>query len=271
MAFSSGLARLRKAAGRNARESAVALVSFVVAGLVWQVTVSAGWLELPGPVEVGATFLTLLVRPDPVFGKTLWEMVGLSLWIVLRGSLVGVLLGLPTGLVLGAFPRVRPAMRPLLGVLQPIPPLAWLPLAYLMFAGTSRPSMWVQLFVVALAVFFPVTWATFQGVEYSPRVYGMVARTFGARPEQLLFRVSLPAALPALMSGVRVGVGVGWMSIVAAEFVGGRTGIGFFVWNAYSLGGRSAQVMAGVLAIGLTGLLMNYLLMLLEKRVIPWH
>jgi len=271
MASNPASASRRAALGRGVRESAAALASFAVVGLAWQAVVALGWLDLPGPVAVARTFLSLLVTPDPVFGKTIWEMVGLSLWIVLRGGLVGVLAGLPTGLVLGAFPRIRPALRPLLGVLQPIPPLAWLPLAYLVFAGAARPSVWVQLFVVALAVFFPVTWATFQGVEYSPPVFAMVARTFGATSRQLLFRVSLPAALPALMSGIRVGVGVGWMSIIAAEFVGGRTGIGFFVWNAYSLGGRSAQVMAGILAIGLTGLAMNYLLLLLEKKVTPWH
>ena len=249
----------------------MAVASFAVAAALWQLAVWTGWMALPGPVTVTRTFFGLLVAADPVFGKTLWQMVGLSLWVVVRGGALGVVAGVVVGLLLSTFPRLRPALRPLLGVFQPVPPLAWLPLAYVVFAGADRPSLWVQLSVVAMAVFFPVTWATFHGVDYSPPVFGMVARTFGASSRQLLLRVSLPTALPSVMSGVRVGMGVGWMSIIAAEFVGGRTGIGFFVWNAYSLGGRTAQVMAGILAIGLTGLAMHYLLLAVEKWVVPWH
>lgn len=243
-------------------------VAAAVAG--WQLVSSLLLEQLPGPSAVAAAFVRLLLHEDPVFGRTLPQMVALSLWLVLRGAALGTVAGLGAGLLLGMSTPARAALRPLLAVVQPVPPLAWLPLAYVLFAALDRPSLWVQLFVVSVAVFFPVMSGTLQGVQYTPPVYKMVARTLGASRRQLISRIVFPAAFPSIIAGVRVGVGVGWMSIIAAEFVGGRTGIGFYIWNAYSIGGRVAEIVAGMLAIGVTGLAMNAALVALEKRRTPW-
>ncbi len=239
--------------------------------VLWQLASGLGLIGFPSPLAVVRTFVSLIFIGDPVLGKNLLEMLLLSLWVVIRGAAVGAVLGVLVGVAAGSSVRARIMLQPLVGLLQPIPPLAWLPLAYLIFSGTSQATAWVQLLVVSLAVFFPVLGATLQGVAYIPPTYAMVGRTLGASSRYLLLHVALPAALPSIMGGIRVGVGVGWMSIIAAEFVGGRAGIGFFIWNAYSIGGRADQIIAGVVVIGLAGLAMYSLLLLAERRLTPWH
>ena len=256
--------------GRSAR-FALRASGLLALAILWQLASGLGLIGVPGPLVVARTLVSLIVVGDPVLGKTLLEMLLLSLWVVVRGAAVGAVLGVLVGVAAGSSVRARIVLQPLVGVLQPIPPLAWLPLAYLVFSGVAQTTTWVQLLIVSLAVFFPVVGATVQGVAYTPPTYAMVGRTLGAGPGYLLLHVALPAALPSIMGGLRVGIGVGWMSIIAAEFVGGRAGIGFFIWNAYSIGGRADQIIAGVVAIGLAGLAMASLLLLAERRLTPWH
>lgn len=239
--------------------------------LTWQLLAGLRWLELPAPLAVARAFGTLLLCPDPLFGKTLPQMVRASLLVVLKGAGLAFLLAVPLGILMGAFEPAARFWNGVVELLRPVPPLAWIPLAYLMFARFPAPTAYVQVFTVFMGAFFPALLNTIYGVRAVEPVYLQAAHTLGASRVQQLLLVRLPAALPAILTGLRLGLGVGWMCVVAAEFVGGRVGAGYYIWAVYNLGGRTEQVAAGILAIGLVGYAMNQGILFAEKRLVPWR
>ena len=246
-------------------------LSVLVVLLGWQLVVGLHLLELPTPLETLKVFISLLVNGDPLYNKTLPEIIWSSLLIVIEASFLSILVAVPLGVVMGSVKWFRQFSDAILEMLRPIPPLAWIPLAYVIFANAARPTEYVQIFVVFVGAFFPVLLDTVHGISMVNRIYLEAARTMGASGRQILTRVMLPAALPSIFNGIRVGFGVGWMCIVAAEFVGGKMGIGYYIWSSYSVGGREAEIVCGVIAIGLVGSAINRLILFAEKRLVPWR
>lgn len=243
--------------------------------------------ELPTPLETGTTFVQLIVVGEPILGRTLQEHTLASILVVLKGSLIGFALAIPLGVLMGWSHLAEDVLEQIVELFRPIPPLAWIPLAFVLFRGlkdagwfqvlmellgaqTSVTSM-VQIFVVFVGAFFPLLLNTIQGVKSVERIYIEVARVAGATQMQIIRKVVLPAALPSIITGARIGLGVGWMCVVAAEMIGGSSsGVGLFIWVMYSIGGSSAAIVCGMIAIGMVGYAMNEGVLALERRLIKW-
>ncbi|MEW6423964.1 MAG: ABC transporter permease [Bacillota bacterium] len=249
----------------------MATFSLAVFLLIWQTAAFSKLVELPAPWETAKTFFDLVVRGDPFYEKTLQELTLASLKMVLAGCCLSLLVGLPLGILMGSWPKLEIFANTVLEMLRPIPPLAWIPLGYVLFARMEAPTFWVQLLIVFVGSFFPILLSTVEGVKNVEKIYLDVARSCGAPQRDILFKVRLPAAAPLIITGVRVGLGVGWMSIIAAEFVGGKTGIGYYIWSVYNIGGRTAEIISGMIAIGLVSFLLNKSVLFLEKRLTPWR
>jgi NitT/TauT family transport system permease protein len=239
--------------------------------LLWHLWAAYGWLDIPGPGKTFAMFYSLLVRGDPVYERSLIQLAMASLRTVILGSLLAFLLAVPLGLLIGWSRDIKDFLNTLLELLRPIPPLAWIPLAYILFAKSGNATFHVQIFIVFLGAFFPTLVNTIHGVRAIETIYFDAAKTIGARPVQILRKVVIPASLPSIFTGMRIGLGIGWMCIVAAEFVGGKMGLGFYIWASYTVGGKGAEILSGMIAIGLIGYAMNRGLLELEKKFLPWH
>lgn len=257
--------------GPNAARYLLKSLSAATILAVWQAISVLHLLDLPSPLQTLRVFVSLMVQGDPLYEMTLQSIVWASLVIVLKACLLSFIMAVPLGILMGSVAWVREYTEGLLEMLRPVPPLAWIPLAYVVFANTANPTVYVQIFVVFIGAFFPVLLNTILGISMVNRIHIEAARTMGASRWQMLTRVMFPGALPSIFNGMRVGFGVGWMCIVAAEFVGGKMGIGYYIWSSYSVGGRTAEIICGVIAIGIIGTAINQLVLFLEKRFIPWH
>ncbi len=173
----------------------------------------------------------------------------------------------PLGILMGSLDRVGRALSPLFQVLRPISPLAWIPVAIVMFGvGNASP-----IFLIFLASLFPIVLATMGGVRDVPRIYLQAGRNMGLNQEQILRRVVLPAALPQIISGLRIALGVAWIVLVAAEMIAVDSGLGYLIIDARNAGKRYDLVVAGMLLIGVVGLGLDWLLRLAENiRSVRW-
>lgn len=253
---------------RNAVIVAASLFTFILA---WHIFASMKLVDLPLPATALKVFITLVVKGDPFYQKTLQELTLASLQVVLAGSALSFLVALPMGILMGSLPKFELFTNTVLELIRPIPPLAWIPLGYVLFARVDRPTAYVQLMIVFVGSFFPLLVNTIHGVKSIDRIYIDAAKSCGAGQWDILLKVLIPSALPSIVTGMRIGLGIGWMSIIAAEFVGGKTGIGYYIWSVYNIGGRTPEIIAGMIAIGLVSYLINKGVLIIEKRLTPWR
>ncbi len=225
---------------------------------------------LPAPHTTALTFLELLIMGDPVLGRNLLEHSASSLLRVLAGAGIAFMISVPLGILMW-YERFYHLFHPILEVLRPIPPLAWIPLAYIFFASFPSPTVFAQIFIVFVGAFFPSFVSVSDYARNTPPEYIELARVFGAERNQILRYVVIPYSIPGIITGVRVGLGVGWMSIIAAEMIAtSGSGIGYFIMVMYEVGGRTPEILSGMAMIGLIGYGMNALLLRIERRF-PWH
>lgn len=175
------------------------------------------------------------------------------------------LVAIPLGVAMGWWKPVNDQLDPLIEMLRPIPPLAWIPLSILWFGVGDTQNQ----FIIFLGVFFPILLNTITGVRGVEPNLVRAARCLGGGEGAVLRRVVLPAALPQIVTGIRIGLGVGWMALVAAELVGASSGLGFLINDARTLL-RTDIVIVGMVAIGLVGLALDMLIRALSRRVLPW-
>ncbi|MHB9094102.1 MAG: ABC transporter permease [Eubacteriales bacterium] len=256
---------------RKGTDYLLKLLSVVTVIAGWQAVAGLHLLELPTPIATLKVFIGLLIKGDPLYNMTLQEIVWSSLQIVIKACLLSFVIAVPLGVLMGSVGWLRKYSDTVLEMLRPIPPLAWIPLAYVLFANAGRPTEYVQIFVVFIGAFFPVLLDTIHGISLVNSIHIDAAETMGASRRQILLQIMLPGALPSIFNGIRVGFGIGWMCIVAAEFVGGKMGIGYYIWSSYSVGGRTAEIISGMAAIGIVGSIISRLVVFLEKRLIPWR
>ena len=230
--------------------------------LGWQVAVRwSGTKVFPSPMEVHRGVREL------VHGNVLWRDIGDSLRRVGLGFGTAAAVGVPLGLVLGWYPAANQVVNPVMQVLRPISPIAWIPVAILLFgigdhAATS---------LIFLGAFFPIVTATISGVASVPVVYRRAGRNFGLSPIQLLSRVVFPAALPQILVGLRIALGIAWLVVVAAEMVAVDSGLGYLVIDSRNSGKRYDLVVAAMLLIGVIGLVLDLLMRRLERlRSVRW-
>ncbi len=190
-----------------------------------------------------------------------------SLFRVGSGYLAAVILGVPTGLALGWWSALSRAANPVIQMLRPISPLAWMPLAVIWF-GVSNLA---PIFLIFLASFFPIVVATMNGVRNVPPMYVQAGRNFGLSTGALIVRVIFPAILPRIVVGLRIAFGVAWLVLVAAEMIAVDSGLGYLIIDARNAGKRYDLVVGGMLLIGVIGLALDMAIQRMEKaRRVRW-
>lgn len=183
----------------------------------------------------------------------LWSYTIDSLRRVAVGFGAAAVLGIPFGLTLGWYPAASQVVNPLLQILRPISPIAWIPLSIIFF-GVGDTS---AVFLIFLSAFFPIVVASVDGVSNVPAVYRRAGRNFGLTPLQLLTKVVFPAALPQIIIGLRIALGIAWLVVVAAEMIAVDSGLGYLVIDARNSGKRYDLVLAAMLLIGVIGLALD--------------
>ncbi|AAB90597.1 ABC transporter permease [Archaeoglobus fulgidus] len=228
--------------------------------------------DLPHPHEVAEVFFTLLVNPEPVLGKTLVQHAVASLFRVLAASFLAFSIAVPLGIISGWNRTLMEFIAPAVEALRPIPPLAWIPLAYIIFAPLPNTVEVSQIFIVFVGAFFPCFISVFDYARNVPEELLEMAEVFKAPERLIITDIVVPHSLQGIMSGVRIGLGVGWMSIIAAEMIAtSGEGLGYFIMVMYNVGGRTAEIVAGMAMIGIIGYMMNWLLLRAERWVMPWR
>lgn len=240
------------------------LVVFVV---VWEVVSVFGQrinpqldVMMPPPTAVLSAAADLLER-----GVLVTHILA-SLQRVLMAVGAAALLGVPLGLAMGWSPRFRAVVDPLLEFVRPIPPLAWIPLSILWF-GIGDVQI---VYIIFLAAFFPIVLNSLAGARDVETYLVRAGLSLGARPRELFLTVVLPAALPHIFTGIRVGLGIGWMALVAGELVAAPSGLGYMINNARTLF-RSDYILLGMVLIGALGLVLDYLMRQAARYAMPWH
>jgi nitrate/nitrite transport system permease protein len=221
--------------------------------------------SLPTPADVGRKLWEHL--NDPFYDKGpndkgIGIQLGFSIARVGLGYLLAALVAIPIGFLIGMSPLVYRALDPFIQVLKPISPLAWMPLALF----TLKDSSVSAIFVIFICSVWPMLINTAFGVGAVRREWLNVAKTLEVGPLRKAFRVILPAAAPTIMTGMRISIGIAWLVIVAAEMLVGGTGIGYFVWNEWN-NLSIANILIGILAIGLVGMLLDLALARLTRLV----
>jgi len=246
----------------------------------WLSTISllsllAGWWGLSHSGLIPALFLP---APEAVLNKfyivstqgfmdaTLWQHLGASLERMTLALLAAVLLGIPLGVLMGVSPVARGLLDPLIEVYRPVPPLAYLPLIVI-WCGIGELS---KVLLIFLAILAPIVIATHHGVAQVSRNRLRAAQTLGASRRQLLWFVVLPEALPEILTGVRIGLGTGWSTLVAAELIAATRGLGFMVQSAAQFLVTDVVIL-GIVVIAAVAFALELGLRLLARRLAPWH
>jgi NitT/TauT family transport system permease protein len=235
--------------------AALAIVAWSLAVRLSHTTV------FPSPLDVLAGLRELAGR------GILWRYAGDSLRRVATGYTLALVLGVPAGLALGWHPALASAFNPVIQMARPISPLAWMPLAILWF-GVSEAA---PGFLIFLGAFFPIVVASMNGVRSVPAMYLQAGRNFGLSTPRLLARVVFPAALPQILVGLRIALGIAWLVVVAAEMIAVDSGLGYLIIDSRNAGKRYDLVVAGMLLIGAIGLVLDVAAQRLERlRAVRW-
>jgi ABC-type nitrate/sulfonate/bicarbonate transport system permease component len=215
---------------------------------------------LPGPLAVGKTVIDLVGTGELIVHSLI------SLWRVLAGFILAVFLAVPLGILMGWSPKIE-HFSVIMEVIRPIPPLAWIPLAMLWF-GIGFES---KVFIIFIGAFFPILSNSFLGVRETPPYLIEAGRVLMATDNQILRKIVIPNSFPVILEGLRVGLGIAWMCLVAAELTGLKTplGLGYMIMEARDLG-RADIVITGMITIGIIGYIMNIGLRRVEERLVRW-
>jgi NitT/TauT family transport system permease protein len=199
---------------------------------------------------------------------TLWEHIGASLMRVGTGFCLAVLFAVPLGLWMGWVRGAFTTLNPMFQILRPISPIAWIPIAILWFGvGNASP-----IFLIFISSVFPMVVQTTAGVHTIEKRYLRAAENFGVSRYTLFRQVIIPAVLPQIIVGMRIGLGVAWLVVVAAEMIALRSGLGYLIIDSRNAGNRYDLVISGMIIIGLIGLSLDGLMRLLEGlRIVRWR
>ncbi len=208
-------------------------------------------LFLPPPQQVLAKLLTI-AGPQGFMDATLWQHLAASLTRIVLALLAAVVIGIPVGIAMGLSPTVRGILDPVIELYRPVPPLAYLPLMVIWF-GIGETS---KILLIYLAIFAPVAMSALAGVKSSQQVRIRAAQSLGASRAQVLWFVILPGALPEILTGLRIGLGVGWSTLVAAELIAATRGLGFMVQSAGEFLATDV-VLAGIAVIAIIAFLLE--------------
>lgn len=255
-------ARKRQGSTTNL-ERWVRLLSPVFFLSLWELAARTGLMDarfFPPPTAIATTFFDMLQSGE------LPRHTYASLRRVLLGFLLGGIPAVLLGLAMGLYRPVRAAFEPLIAATYPIPKSALVPLSLLIF-GLGEMS---KIAIVAIGVFFPLLINTLAGVANIDKLHHEVGQTYGASGWQKFTTIAFPGALPLILTGVQLGIGMGLVLIAIAEMIGARDGLGFLIWNSWQVFAVE-QMYVGLVVIGVLGILLTSLLRVVERFVVPWR
>jgi nitrate/nitrite transport system permease protein len=243
------------------------LVALAILLTIWQILCWSPTSNLPSPIKVIQDTWIYIVNPFYDNGGTdkgLGLQISASLGRVAIGFTLSAVVGIALGILVGSNQFMYDAVDPIFQVLRTIPPLAWLPIA-LAALKQSNPS---AIFVIFITAIWPIIINTTVGVQQIPQDYKNVARVLRLSKQKYFFKVLFPSAVPYIFTGLRIGIGLSWLAIVAAEMLVGGVGIGFFIWDAYN-SSKLSEIILALLYVGLVGLFLDRAVEFISSKVVP--
>lgn len=229
--------------------------SMIILLIFWSLVSIVTDNEIPGPIPTWQVFFEMLKDPFYDFGPN-DKGIGIQLWSSIKrvalGFGLGSLIAIPLGMMIGGSKFALNLFNPLIQVLRPVSPLAWFPLGLLAFKAAEGAT----IFIIAITSLWPTLINTAFGVSSIPTDHTNVAKAFGFSRWKYITQVLIPFALPHIITGLRLSIGVAWMVIVAGEMLSGGVGIGFFVWDSWN-GLSLEKILSAILIIGFVGLLLD--------------
>lgn len=214
---------------------------------------------ISSPFELINLFFTELIS-----GKLNIHILS-SLKRVLMGYLLAFIIGYPLGILFGINKHVRWILEPYIELLRPIPPIAWIPIAIILF-GLGDPS---SIFIVFLAGFFPIFSSTMFGILKFPEKYSLIIQTLHVRHIKYYSQIIIPYSLPYLFNGLKIGIGMAWMSVIACEMIGAQSGMGYYIQiNRLIL--STDKIIIGMITIGILGFILIKIISKMEKKLVHW-
>jgi nitrate/nitrite transport system permease protein len=242
-----------------------ALIAVAILVVLWQLLCDRPGANLPTPVKVVTDSWELIANPFYDRGTMdkglFWHLLA-SLTRVGVGYLLAALLGIALGVLVGQSQLAMRGLDPIFQVLRTVPPLAWLPLSLAAFRD-AQPS---AVFVILITAIWPIIINTSVGIRNIPQDYKNVARVIRLSPPEYFFKIMLPATVPYMFTGLRIGIGLSWLAIVAAEMLVGGVGIGFFIWDAWN-SSLIADIIVALIYVGLVGFCLDRLVAMIGRVV----
>lgn len=232
---------------------------FLIVLVVWQLIAISGLFLptlLPSPLAVIMAIIELWQK------GVLVRDIAASLFRVFSGFVLAAIFAIPFGLLLGWYTKLKNAFEPLIQILRPISPIAWIPLAILWFGIGNKPA----IFIIFITSFFPILLASASAVKNIDPIIIKSAVNFGAEGKDILIKIVLPASFPYIVVGLRIALGIAWVIIVAAEMVGMSSGLGFMILDARNFL-RTDMVVAGMIVIGIIGFFLDRIMIYFEKLI----
>jgi nitrate/nitrite transport system permease protein len=257
----------RLLSNRKTRKIVAPLIAISVILIIWQLLTLSPDANLPSPIKVVQQTWELII--DPFFdkgatNKGLFWQIWASVQRVLQGFTLAAIVGISIGIIVGTNEFLYDALDPIFQILRTIPPLAWLPIALATFQQ-SNPS---AIFVIFITSIWPIILNTIAGVQQIPQDYVNVSKVLQLSRKEYFMDVVFPATVPYIFTGLRIGVGLSWLAIVAAEMLIGGVGIGFFIWDAWNAANIS-QIIIALIYVGLVGLLLDKSIAFIATKVVP--
>lgn len=242
------------------------LFSVGVGLVVWHIlteinfNVFINFENVPSPLKVWEHFVKHMQTTE------FYIHIGVSMQRIATGYFMAVVMGIALGLAVGRSRLAKDFIVPYIEILRPIPAVAWIPLAILMWP-TEESSI---IYITFLGALFPIILNTAHGAEQTPEVLVRAAQCLGASRASIFWHVVIPAALPSITAGLAIGMGVSWFSLLAGEIISGQYGIGYFTWDAYSLI-NYPDIVVGMLVIGALGTLSTYAVKMATSPLLAWQ
>lgn len=245
------------------KELVIMLLPVIIFLVIWEIAGRRGAINpviLPTPSKIAEALMKQIQK-----GKLQMNLL-VSGGRILRGFLAGSLAGLIVGITLGLIRPLEKALTIFIGIIRPIPIIAWIPL-FILWLGLGELSKTV---IIGIGCFWPIMLNTIRGISSADKKLLEVAKILEKRKSEVLFRVIFPAAMPSILTGIRLGVGSACMGVTGAEMLGASSGIGFLITYGRELA-QPALMMIGVLVLGLFGLLMDIILLKAESTILKWN
>ena len=259
--------RQRKAKRQGTRPVDIlltAVIPLAILLMIWQFI--AYFAQGLGLLDIANSFVKLVIKGD-ADGTTLGQHTAMSMVRVTLGFALAAATAIPLGIAVGRYRLVSMVLGPVVEAFRPLPPIAWIPLSILLFRSNLIGA---QVFIIWLGAFFPILINTTAGVKRTSTVHLDVASTFGTSERQILSKIVLPSAAPETFAGLRIGFGIGWMCLVAAEMFGSAIGLGYLVTITQQTG-KTGETISAMIVIGFIGFLISYVFLRAEKRLLRWR